>query len=85
MEFKFRLDQFETIIVQFRALGLIEHSARPRSVRDTQTYWRLTKHGDNLITNLRALRRSPVPEVGGGMTPGDGITSDVEANATAEA
>jgi hypothetical protein len=67
LKFKFRPVQIETVVVQFRALGLIEHSVRPRSVRDTTTYWRLTKHGDNLMTNLRAIRRTQPAEVSGGV------------------
>jgi hypothetical protein len=55
---KFRENEVETVIVQFRALGLIEQSQRPRSVRNIRTYWRLTKHGDNLMTKLRAVHRT---------------------------
>jgi hypothetical protein len=68
MKFVFRSQQIETILVQFRALSLIEESARPRSVKDTRTYWRLTKHGDNLMTKLRAIRRTEPAEVAGGIT-----------------
>jgi hypothetical protein len=50
-------EDFGTLIVQFRALGLIERSERPRSVKDTKTYWRLTLHGDEHLTKLRAIRR----------------------------
>jgi uncharacterized protein DUF4062 len=52
----------EDFVIQFRALGLMRESARQRSVRDTQTYWTLTPHGDNLMTQLRAVRRTPEPE-----------------------
>jgi hypothetical protein len=61
IEFKFRAAQIETVIVQFRALRLIEASVKPRSVKDTSTYWRLTKHGDDLMTKLRAIRRRRRP------------------------
>ncbi len=57
--FKFRDDEIETCVVQFRALGLIVQSERTRSVKDTTTYWTLTPHGDYLMTQLRALRRTP--------------------------
>jgi hypothetical protein len=60
--FRFREDEIETCIVQFRALGLIRESSRQRSVRDTKTYWSLTPHGDHLMTQLRALRRAPVEQ-----------------------
>lgn len=50
-------DVFETILVQFRALGLIEKSTRNRSVKDKQTYWRITDKGDSLLVGLRAIRK----------------------------
>jgi Domain of unknown function (DUF4062) len=52
--------QREDFVVQFRALGLMRESSRPRSVKDTQTHWTLTPYGDNLMTRLRAARRPPV-------------------------
>jgi hypothetical protein len=57
--FQFKDDEIETVIVQCRALGLIEESIKPRSVKDTRTFWRLTKYGDKLMTTLRAIRREP--------------------------
>ena len=60
-DFKFRNDQIETCLVQFRALGLIGESVRTRSVKDTTTYWRLKPYGDYLMTQLRALRRTAAP------------------------
>ena len=57
--FNLRDDEIETCLVQFRALGLIVESERTRSVKDTSTYWTLTPHGDYLMTQLRALRRTP--------------------------
>lgn len=50
-------DVFQTIKIQLRALGLIEQSDKKRSIKDTATYWTLTKKGDNLMVNLRAIRR----------------------------
>jgi hypothetical protein len=50
----------EDFIIQYRALGLIRESNRPRSVRDTRLYWTLTPYGDNLMTRLRASRRTPL-------------------------
>lgn len=57
LEFRFRNDQIETCIVQLRTLGLIRESVRQRSVKDTNTYWRLTPWGDHLMTTLRAVRK----------------------------
>ena len=48
---------FQTVKVQFRALGLIEKSDRKRSIKDTETYWALTPYGDHIMVNLRALRK----------------------------
>lgn len=50
-------NDFDTIIVQLRALGLIQRSIKARSVKDTATYWSLTPYGDNLMTKLRAIRK----------------------------
>jgi len=48
---------FQTIKVQLRALGLIVKSTKPRSLRDTGTYWTLTPLGDDIMTKLRAVRK----------------------------
>ena len=58
-QFKFRDNEIETCLLQFRALGLIVESVRARSVKDKNTYWKLTPYGDYLMTQLRALRRAP--------------------------
>lgn len=54
-------DDFGTLIIQLRALGLIEKSERQRSVEDTETYWTLTAYGDQHLTTLRAIRREEAP------------------------
>jgi Domain of unknown function (DUF4062) len=48
----------ETILVQFRALGLIEKSQKPRSIKTQGTFWTLTLYGDALLTRLLAQRKS---------------------------
>lgn len=50
-------EDFGTIIVQLRALGLIHRSERKRPVADKGTYWSLTPFGDTHLTTLRAIRR----------------------------
>lgn len=50
-------DDFQTIKIQLRALGLITKSTKSRSVKDTATYWTLTPYGDNVMTRLRAIRK----------------------------
>lgn len=57
MDFKIDADDFQTIKVQLRALGLITKSTKSRSVKDTATYWTLTPYGDNVMTKLRAIRK----------------------------
>lgn len=56
---RFEIDKedFETIIVQLRALGLITQSNKNRSVKDTSTYWSLTPYGDNIMVRLRAIQK----------------------------
>jgi hypothetical protein len=51
-------DNFRLILIQFKALGLIEKSDRKRSLKDVGTYWQLTKKGNDLITQLRAVKRT---------------------------
>jgi Domain of unknown function (DUF4062) len=65
VDFRFPKEQIETCILQFRALGLIEESLRQRSLKDTSAYWKLTKHGDHLMTQLRAIRRTAPDETAG--------------------
>jgi hypothetical protein len=60
-EFVASMDDFQTIKVQFRALGLIAKSTKSRSVKDTVTYWTLTPYGDTLMTRLRAIERDELP------------------------
>lgn len=49
---------FETCLVQLVALNLITKSVRGRSVKDKQTYWKLTEDGEKLMYQLRAVRRN---------------------------
>lgn len=54
----------QTIIIQFRALGLIRESERRRSIMDRGSYWTLTPHGDRKMVQLRAIaREEPTQEV----------------------
>jgi hypothetical protein len=48
---------FQTVKIQLRALGLIAKSQRPRSIKDTDTYWTLTPYGDQALTTLRAIQK----------------------------
>jgi hypothetical protein len=50
-------DDFQTIKIQLRALGLITMSQKKqRSIKDTDTYWTITPYGDEVMNNLRAIK-----------------------------
>ncbi|MEV5751695.1 DUF4062 domain-containing protein [Actinoallomurus sp. NPDC052308] len=50
-------EEFETILVQFMALGLIVRGTKRRSVSDTGIYWKLTPYGEKRTIQLRARVR----------------------------
>lgn len=54
--FSLHEEDFQTVKIQFRALGLIAKSEKARSVKDSGTYWTLTPYGDEVMTRLRAIR-----------------------------
>lgn len=58
LDFNIHIDSYHTVIVQFRALGLIIRSMRSRSVKNTETYWTLTPYGDEYMTKLRAITKT---------------------------
>jgi len=51
-------EDLRLVIVQFRALKLIELSTRKHSSSDTGIYWKLTHYGDQLMTELNAIERT---------------------------
>lgn len=51
---------FQTVKIQLRALGLMAKSEKNRSVKDSGTYWTLTPYGDEAMTRLRAIKRSGI-------------------------
>lgn len=51
---------FQTIKVQLCALGLITKGTKPRSSKDSATYWKLTSYGDKVMVQLRALKREQI-------------------------
>jgi hypothetical protein len=48
-----------TIIVQLRALGVIQTGTKRRTVSDRAVYWRLTPAGDDYLVALRAIPHDP--------------------------
>lgn len=70
--FSLHQEDFQTVKVQFRALGLIAKSEKARSVKDSGTYWTLTPYGDEVMTRLRAIRSNQDEEgADEDITPGD--------------
>lgn len=51
-------DSFETIKIQFVALGLIQKSNRKHAPSDTNIYWSLTPYGEQRLMRLRAIHRA---------------------------
>ncbi len=62
IDFEIKDHDFQTIKVQFRALGLITKSQRARSVKETNPYWTLTPYGDQTLTILRAIPKDEEEE-----------------------
>lgn len=60
---------FDTLLVQLSALGLIMRSERKRSLKDTGAYWTLTPFGEEHLRSLRALRKPATAPVGGTAPP----------------
>lgn len=56
-DFKIDDNDFHTLKIQFRALGMITESIKKRGVHDKNKYWILTPFGDNVMTKLRAVKR----------------------------
>lgn len=52
------LEDLRLIIVQFRALKLIALSNKKHPPSDNNIYWTLTSYGDELMTQLTAIKRS---------------------------
>lgn len=48
---------FEQILIQFRALRIIEAGVKKRAISDKARYWRLTPYGDELLVSLMAKKR----------------------------
>jgi len=48
---------FQTIMIQCRALGLIAENTKKRSIHDKGTYWKLTSYGDTVMSRLRAVKK----------------------------
>ena len=56
--YKIDPNAFQTFKLQLRSLGLITKVERSQAANEDQTYWTLTPYGDNLMTQLRAVRKN---------------------------
>jgi len=54
--FRITRESFDSIIVQFYALGLIKKSIKKHTASDTNKYWSLSEYGEYTMMQLRALR-----------------------------
>jgi len=63
LDFSYSEDDFNTVVIQLRALGLIKENRKQRSVKDNSTYWSLTPYGDEVMTQLRAIRKDKKDEL----------------------
>lgn len=59
-------EDFGTLLIQLKALGLIQRSERKRSVSDRGTYWTLTPYGETHLTTLRAIHKAAPSDDGDG-------------------
>jgi len=56
--FSINSNDFQTIKIQLKSLGLITKNTKSRGVRDNDTYWTLTPYGDMVMTRLIAIKRN---------------------------
>ncbi len=56
------LEVWNEILIQFRALGLMDQGVKKRGVNDKSSYWRITAKGDRHLVSLLA-RRKKNPEI----------------------
>lgn len=51
-------ESWNELLIQFRALGLLEQGTKKRAVSDKGSYWRITPKGDRLLVKLLARRKT---------------------------
>ncbi|MER8802115.1 hypothetical protein [Mesorhizobium sp. M0998] len=51
------IETWSEILIQFRALGLLEQGVKKRGVNDKNSYWKITERGDKNLVNLLAKRK----------------------------
>lgn len=51
-------ESFGEILIQLKALGIIEAGTKKRSTTDKMTYWKLTPYGETYVMQLMAIPRA---------------------------
>ncbi|MEF2546156.1 DUF4062 domain-containing protein [Aurantimonas sp. E1-2-R+4] len=52
------IESWNEVLIQFRALGLLDQGVKKRGVNDRASYWRITPRGDRHLVTLLARRKS---------------------------
>jgi hypothetical protein len=53
------VESWSEVLVQFRALSMIDQGVKKRGVNDRASYWRITVKGDSHLVRLLARRKKP--------------------------
>ncbi|WP_161783899.1 DUF4062 domain-containing protein [Bosea sp. LC85] len=56
-------ESWNEVLIQFRALGLLDQGIKKRGVNDRSSYWRITPKGDRHLVGLLARRKSQTADV----------------------
>jgi len=54
-------ETFASVVVQFRALGMIAKARRKRAVSDNASYWALTDKGERYLISILAKKKREMP------------------------
>lgn len=60
-DYKIFPETLNQILIQYRALGLIDRGTRKRGINDTNRYWKITAHGDKYLTGILAKKKTAMP------------------------
>lgn len=74
-----RREDFQTIMLQLNALGLVRQSERNRSVKDRGTYWTLTPYGRTRLVQIRAIPAGESTLLREGTIPGSADAGDSDS------
>lgn len=55
------VETWNEVLIQFRALGLLDKGDKKRGVNDRASYWKITPKGDRYLVGLLARKKPPTP------------------------